>query len=167
MLAIISSYKFKKIILFLFLAAICNYSQAARDSYELSVRELPNGEYEAVINYSTNMFCFTEVKPATSVEISGSDILIKSPDTNNPIFCFEPVPPIYEFEATAYIGPLEPGIYTVSWDQPRTFALSISFNTMRNHAIPSGSPWAIFLLALGMLAVAGTAIHTRSSSAPP
>jgi len=145
----------------LFALSFSAFAQTASDSYILTVRQLPNSEYEAVINYDNSGHCFVIVTPASSVEVIGSNITIQSPEAENPVYCIGPVPPIIEYEETALIGELPPGNYTVTWVQSQAFSLSTQLDADGYSPIPSTSAWALILLILGVLAVALTTLRTR------
>lgn len=150
--------KFRLIVVLscLFLLCTSSVAQDGSENYVLTVRKLPNAEYEAVISYDTDVFCFLAVTPAASVEVIGSEVRIVSPVSDKPIYCFTPPPPYYYFEETALIGDLAPGNYTVTWVQPEAFSLStpLGVGLSGESSIPSNSTWALFLLILGILAVA-------------
>ena len=126
---------------------------AVAGEYQLTTRQLPNGEYEAVINYDTDIFCFVTVSPASSVEIVGFEVLIESPEHAIPPICIEPIPPIQYYEEVAHIGSLDPGQYTVYWTQPRAFTLSTTLR-VGDARIPSSSAWSISVIILSILAIA-------------
>lgn len=150
----------------IFVMFFSSYTQADPERYVLTVRQLPNDEYEAVVSYNDDWYCFLAVTPASSVEINGFEIIIKSPLSDQPIYCLGPVPPINYFEETAYIGDLAPGNYTVTWDQPEAFSLSTSFEVDGYSPIPSSSLWSLLLLGLGVLVVANSTLRHRRSTAP-
>jgi len=134
-------------------------------SHVLTVRQLPNSAYEAVINYDSSDFCDPTVNSASSIQIVGFEVLIESPPLNA-ITCITPVPPTIFYEKTANIGVLAAGNYTVSWVQPESFSLTTPFiasgsASQAPSAIPSSSPWSILLLVLCVLAVAH--MTTRAS----
>lgn len=126
----------------------------------LSVRQLPDGKYEAVL--SLNSKICVQVNPASSVQINGSEILIVSPPKEQLPCIF--VPPITYYEETAYIGDLARGNYTVTWSQEGAFSWSTSFAADRASAIPSNSLWSLLMLIFSVLAVAMLVIRSRSSS---
>jgi hypothetical protein len=162
------SVKFLVIFSLLFLLCTNSFAQIEPDQFALSVRQLPSGEYEAVMIYGTDVFCFLAVTPASSVEIVGSEVTIKSPESDEPIYCITPPPPYQFFEETALIGELGPGNYTVSWIQPEAFSLSIPLRVgvPGDSPIPSNSTWALALLILGVLAVAHFTPRLRVRSGP-
>ena len=66
---------------------LINAPFSAAFAYDLSTRQLPNGEYEAVVNYDTGGSCFVQVSPADSIEINGFEVLIESPEHPSPPVC--------------------------------------------------------------------------------
>lgn len=143
------------------LIAVCTFlgllfvsSIVQAGSYQLTVRHQPSGNYEALISYDTDVFCFVPVNPASSVQINGFDIVIQSPEYTGQILCITPSPPIQYYEETTDLGALPPGNYNISWDQPQAFSLSTSVSLPLPNRIPSNSTWALVLLILGIMAVA-------------
>lgn len=92
----------------------------------LSVRQLPNSDYEAVVTYGTDQFCFFEVNPASSIQIMGNSISIESSAADVGI-CIEPSPPFFVFSQTAELGALAQGEYTLDWVQATDFSLTTTF----------------------------------------
>jgi hypothetical protein len=156
----------KPIIVFSFLFLLFTSSITQASSYALTTRQLPTGEYEAVVTYDTGGSCFVEVSPASTVDIVGFEISIISPEHAIPPLCLGPILPIEYFEKRAHIGPLAPGQYTVSWMQPRAFDLSTSLQIPGESPIPSNATWALILLILGVLAVAHFTPRLRARSGP-
>jgi len=127
--------KTKLAYLMVFIASFFSSLPAHADDYVLTVRQLPNAEYEAVITYDNTIYCFTDVNEPSSVEVIGAEVNIESP--GNPVApCIDPVPPIIVYEQTADIGALVPGSYTVSWNQPDAFSLSIPLTVEEGPNVP-------------------------------
>ena len=151
------------IISFIFL--LCVSSIAHAGSHQLSTRQLPSGEYEAVITFSNQDYCFINVNPPSSIQIIEYDVLITSPGPDV-ITCIGKAPPEVLYEATAIIGELAPGKYTVTWNQERSFSLFTLLRVSDASPIPSSSTWALFLLILGFLIVAYFTPRLRPRSGP-
>src|SRR5690554_2023153 len=92
----------------------------------LSVRQLPNSDYEAVITYGTDQYCVISANPPSSIQIVGNDISIESP-AGETVPCIGPTPPLYVFEQVAELGALAKGEYTVEWVQASAFSLTTTF----------------------------------------
>jgi hypothetical protein len=144
--------------LFFVFLFISNLSIA--DDEELTIRHLPNGNYEAVLSLNTGM-CI-QVNPASSVQVVGSEVLVESPSSVQiPCVFF---PQIFYYEMTALIGELAPGQYHVTWTQPDNFSWSTSYDVRPPSKIPTSSLWSLLLLVLGVVAVAFSAIRYKNYS---
>jgi len=144
----------KAIVWVIFLSALFISSFVNAAAPELTTRQLPNGEYEAVVSYDTDVFCYVPVNSPSSTQVSGFEVLIQSPPYGPPYLCIEPVPPITFYETTALIGMLPSGSYTVSWVQGEEFALSSQLNVPAYSdlkPIPSSSFWSLLLFGLLVL----------------
>lgn len=138
-------------------------SFAQAKSHVLTVRQLPNGEYEAVITYD-QWECRSDVNPAASIQYAGSNVYIKSPPLGL-VGCVTP-PPAEYIEVTTNIGHLAPKNYIIYWEQPGTFSLSTRLNASGYSPIPSSSLWSLLLLSLGILMVVHFVLKPRRSTAP-
>lgn len=151
------------VISFIFLLCVSSIAQAG--SHQLSTRQLPGGEYEAVITYNNQDYCFFSVNPPSSIQVIEYDVLITSPGPDV-ITCIGKTPPKVVYETTAIIGKFAPGKYTVTWNQNRSFSLSTSFEVEGYSPIPSNSLWSLLLLALAVLVVVHFKLRLRCSTAP-
>ncbi|MBT8353796.1 MAG: hypothetical protein KJO60_04680 [Desulfofustis sp.] len=133
-------------------------SQALADDSVLSVRQLPDQTYEAVLSLDSTI-C-VQVNPASSVQVVGSEILIESPSSEQLPCIF--IPPIVYYEVTALIGELAPGNYTVTWSQPGAFSWSISYLVRSASPIPSSSLWSLLLLIVGVLVFVRQSFYSRT-----
>lgn len=157
----------KLIVIISFLFLLCASSVTQAGSQQLSTRQLPSGEYEAVITYSNQDYCFIIVNSPSSIQVIEYDVLITSPGPDI-ITCIGKAPPEILYEKTALIGELAPGKYTVTWNQDRSFSLStlLGVGVSGESPIPSSSTWALILLFLGVLAVAHLSLRLRPRSKP-
>ena len=144
-----------------FMMFFSSFAQAG--SHVLTVRQLPNDEYEAVITYD-RWECRSDVNPAASIQYVDSNVYIESPPLG-PVGCITPLPAEY-IEATTNIGYLASGNYIVYWEQPGTFSLSTRLSAGGYSPIPSSSFWSLLLLALGVLVVVHFTLRSRRYTAP-
>lgn len=104
------------------------------DDFSLSARQLPSAEYEAFIGY-THDCVGLEVTNPESVEITGNDIFIKEDSPGLPPCGIVPPPPV-PAEAGVIIGFLEPGDYTLTWEQTGDFTLTEEFTVPEGPFVP-------------------------------
>ena len=84
-------------------------SSAVNADYGLSVRQQVNGDYEAVVSYSTSNLCIDLINQASSILIDGYDIAIESPEFTTDVPCIgTPIPPFNIIEQVANLGALAP-----------------------------------------------------------
>jgi len=140
-------------------------STAQASSHVLTVRQLPGGEYEAVVTYNNQDYCFFNVYPPSSIQVIEYDVFITAPGPEI-ITCIGKAPPMIQYEQTAIIGELAHGKYTVTWNQDRSFSLTTTFEAEGYSSIPSSSLWSLLLLALGVLTIAHFRLRARRSTAP-
>jgi hypothetical protein len=137
-------------------------SFAHAESSYLTVRHLDSQDYEAVLTIDVRI-C-VEVGDVVSVDVSDLNVRIESA-WREQVPCII-VPPVNSHEVTAYIGPLAPGEFIVTWDQPEAISQSIIYEVDGHSPIPSSSFWSLLLLTLGVVAVGRLALKTRHSIAP-
>jgi hypothetical protein len=150
----------KRIFLISFFSMLCVSSIAHAGSHQLSTRQLPNDEYEAVITFSSLDYCLVGVNPPSAIQIIAYDVLITSP-APDVMTCIGKAPPEVIYEYAANIGKLTEGEYTITWVQEGTFNLSTLLKIKGYSPIPSTSIWALFLLALVILVAARPFVRPR------
>lgn len=146
-----------------FMVFFSSFAQAS--SHALTVRQLPNNEYEAVVTFSNQDYCFVVAYQPSSIQVIEYDVLITSPGPDG-ITCIGKAPPELLHETTAFLGELRPGKYAATWNQDRSFSLTTSFEVKGYSPIPSSSLWSLLVLAFGVLVVVRFTLRSRHSTAP-
>jgi hypothetical protein len=143
-------------------------SESREIQFDLSVRQLPNHQFEAVLAYDINA-CGPLVSTNPTVTKTPSKVSIVSAPQGL-LGCIE-IGPIEIVELVANIGNLAPGEYLVRWSQGPVFSISIDIlvlqdgsNVRPGKPIPTTSTWAMLLLILGILVGVRSALRTRSPS---
>ena len=140
----------------------------------LSLRQLPNGDSQAVISGKLVGGCAPfRMNPLEAVERSGLVITVNSEAGGIPGICVPLIVPPQPYEVIAPLGQLSPGSYSVSWTTSgspggaRQPFLAGVFGVSATSAIavPATDAFALFVAAVGICIVAA-GLTCRSTGRP-